>query len=126
MQVDSNGNDSHVMDGIIGHKKDKSAVTMDNAFVVSKLKWKEGTTQWIPLKVLKESNPVEVAEYEKSCGISHEPAFSWWVPFTLRKRDRIIAAINSRAAKKTHKYGLEIPTSFEHAKRINKENGNTM
>ncbi|KAL7538844.1 hypothetical protein ACHAXR_009411 [Thalassiosira sp. AJA248-18] len=34
MQVDSNGNDSHVMDGIIGHKKDKSAVTMDNAFVV--------------------------------------------------------------------------------------------
>jgi hypothetical protein len=27
------------------------------------VKWKDGTTTWIPLKDLKETNPVELAEY---------------------------------------------------------------
>ena len=58
------------------------------------IQWKDGTTTWERLADLKESNPVEVAEYAAAQGIAHEPAFAWWVPFTLRKRNRIIAAIN--------------------------------
>jgi hypothetical protein len=27
------------------------------------IEWKDGTTSWIPLKELKEANPVEVAQY---------------------------------------------------------------
>ena len=54
-----------------------------------------------------------------------EPAFAWWVPYTLRKRDRIIAAINLRVKKQTHKYGIEIPTSVAHAKEIDTKNDNT-
>jgi hypothetical protein len=75
---------------------------------------------------LKESNPVDVAEYAVSRGIADEPAFRWWVPtYTLKKRDRIIAAINSRVKKKTHKYGLEVPTSIEHVRGIDAQNGDT-
>ena len=71
------------------------------------------------------SHPVEVADYTKANGIADEAAFAWWVPFTLRKRDTIISAIKSRIRKTTHKYGIEIPTSVEHAHKIDQKNGNT-
>ena len=32
-----------------------------------------------------ESHPVEVADFVKARGIADEPAFSWRVPYTLRK-----------------------------------------
>ena len=78
------------------------------------------------MKVLKEINPVEVAEYAVAHGIADEPAFAWWVPFTLKKRDRIIASINSRVRRRSHKFGIELPTSIEHAKQLDKANGNTL
>ncbi len=141
-QVDSNGMQHRLLDSIIDHKKDGSAVTKQDAFIVTKrgrrklrqttigwkfqVLWKDGTKDWIPLKVMKESNPVDVAEYATARGFADEPAFSWWVPYTLRKRNSIIAAVNSRVKKQTHKFGLEVPTSVEHARRIDASNGNTM
>ena len=74
---------------------------------------------------MKESNPVEVAEFVTASGVEDEPAFAWWVPYTMRKRDRIIAAVNTRVKKRTHKYGIEVPTSVTHALSIDKANGNT-
>ena len=59
-------------------------------------------------------------------GISDEPAFFWWVPYALKKRDAIISAINTRVRKVTHKYGIEVPTEVEHAKELDMQNGNTM
>ena len=64
--------------------------------------WKDGSETWIPLKDMTESHPVETAEYAKSRGIEKEPAFAWWVPFTLRKRDVIISAIKSIIRRTTH------------------------
>ena len=60
-----------------------------------------------------------------SCSIQDEPEFYWWVPFTLRKSDRIIASVNFRTRKATHKYGIEIPTSIKHAEEIDRRNKNT-
>jgi hypothetical protein len=42
----------------------------------------------------------------------------------MKKRDVIIAAVKARARKVTHKYGIEIPTSVEHAKELDAKNGN--
>jgi hypothetical protein len=53
-------------------------------------------TQWIPLKELKESHPVQVAEYVTAKGIAKEPTFSWWVPYTLKKLKAIVSAVKSR------------------------------
>ena len=39
-----------------------------------KVLWKDGSEQWIPLNVMKESNPLEVAKYATARGIEHEPA----------------------------------------------------
>ena len=43
----------------------------------------------------------------------------------MRKRNIILSAIKSHLRKKTHKYGIEIPTSIAHAKQIYTRNGNT-
>jgi hypothetical protein len=59
------------------------------------IEWKDGTTSWETLASLKESYPVQVAEYALAAGISDEPAFKWWVPHILKKRDRIIAKIKT-------------------------------
>ena len=88
--------------------------------------WKDGSSSWVALKSLKESNPVEIAEYVIVLGLEDEPDFKRWVPYTLRKRDTIIAAINTRVKKKTHKFGLRVPTSVAEAKVIDDENGNTL
>ena len=47
------------------------------------------------IEILKNSNPIEVSEFEVARGIDKEPAFTWWVPYTLRHHDRIIAGVSS-------------------------------
>ena len=75
---------------------------------------------------MKESHPVEVAEYARARGIDTEPAFEWWVPHTQKKRQVILSALKKRIRKTTHKYGIEIPTSVEHAFDLDRKNGNNL
>ena len=49
------------------------------------VEWVDGTSSWIPLSDLKESKPIEVAEYAIAHGISDEPAFAWWTPHVIKK-----------------------------------------
>ena len=85
-----------------------------------------GETQWLPLRTVKESNPVELAEYAINNLIEKEPAFAWWVPYTLNKLDRIIKKVKAKYWHTMHKFGVRIPKSLEEAIRIDKENGNTL
>jgi hypothetical protein len=82
--------------------------------------------QWIELKLLKESNPVQVAEYVTAKNIAEEPAFAWWVPYFLRKQNVIVSAVNARVPKTSYKYGIELLTSVKHAIEIDQTNGNTL
>ena len=72
------------------------------------VRWKDGTESWVKLSEMKESHPVEVAEFARSRDIHTEAAFTWWVPYTLQKREVILAAVKNQIRKKTHKYGIEI------------------
>ena len=78
------------------------------------------------LKILKESNPIEVAEYAKILGLANELFFLWWVPFTLKKRDHIISLVNSRVQKRNHKYGIHITNNIKESIYLEKKNGNIM
>ena len=140
-QVDADGHSHTMLDSIIDHMKTSDAVERSDMFITTPsgtrrhrettsgwkflILWKNGTEEWIPLKLMKEYNPLEVAEYACARGIDNEAAFAWWVPFTLRKRDRIIAAVNTRVTKTSHKYGVEVPRSLKHAFDIDERNGNT-
>ena len=87
---------------------------------------KNGTDHWIPLSVMKKYKPVEVAEFAVARGVDHEPSFRWWVPYTLRCRDFIIAGFKSRVKRVTHKYGVELTHSVQEAYDLDEKNGNTL
>ena len=90
---------SQFLKGIVGHRRDKKDSTNKKRYVFDKkgkrhevastkgwdlqVKFKGGTVAWKPLKLMKEYNPIEVASYAEAVGISNEPAFVWWVPYTL-------------------------------------------
>ena len=70
------------------------------------VQWKDGSSTWIAMKDMKDSYPVQLAEYAVTCKLSQEPAFAWWVPYVLKKRNRIIAKVKSKYWLWTHKFGI--------------------
>ena len=52
------------------------------------------------MKDIKEAYPVQLAEYAVSMKLAGEPAFAWWVPHTLKKRNKPKAKIKYRDAKR--------------------------
>ena len=58
---------------------------------------------------------MDMAEYVVGNRISEESSFAWWVTYTLKKQDQIIAKVKAHLLKKSHKFGVEVPTSVEEA-----------
>jgi hypothetical protein len=54
------------------------------------------------------------------------PAFVWWVPNVLKKHIRIIAAVTKRYHKRTHKFLIEVPKSWDDCVRLDKDNDSTI
>ena len=141
-QVDEEGNRFVLMDEITDHRRGVDAVSQQDAFITTSsgtrrrvettkgwellVTWKDGSTNWVSLKDIKNSYPVQAAEYAVANRIAEEPAFAWWVPHTLKKRERILAKVKSKYWVRTHKFGIRIPKSVEEAKRLDRENGNTL
>ena len=82
--------------------------------------------QLIALKDLKNSYPIELAEYAINNNIQDEPAFAWWVPYRLKKRKAIISKVKSKYWQHTHLYGLCMPKSVKEALEIDKENRDSL
>ena len=101
-QVDPDGHATGILECILDFKKDDKALHKDDLYITTQsglrrmrqtttgwkflIQFKDGSEVWMPLKLIKESNPIEVAEFATATGIAEEPAFCWWVPYTLRKR----------------------------------------
>ncbi len=49
------------------------------------------STSWEKLSNMKESHPLQMAEYAIAMGVDHESSFNWWVLHMLKKHDSIIA-----------------------------------
>ncbi len=111
-KVDLEGHRYRLLDEVINHHKDESATPLGDKWIKHgsnqtlrkdtigwklQVQWKDGSTSWEPLRNLKQSNPIEVAEYAKANKIDEEVAFAWWVPFTLRQRHRIIHSLSTQA-----------------------------
>jgi hypothetical protein len=87
---------------------------------------KDGSTSWLPLKELKETNIVDVAQYAVDNQIEHEPAFEWWVCGVLKKKTRLIKTMKKRHARRGYKFGIQIPMTWEEAIALDKANGNNL
>jgi len=140
-QCDSEGNQYQIFQENINHRKNKNAVDKSDQMVRNgnrnhkkktvagwdlEVEWKDGSTSWLSLKDLKNSNSVDVAEYAKANRIDSEPAFDWWVYDVLRRKDRLIKMARSHRLKTGYKFGLRVPETVEEALEIDRENGNTL
>ena len=142
VQVDGEGNRHVLFDKVIAHRTNRKELKQLDAYVQTSqgtkrrkettagweilVRWKDGSTTWVALKDLKEAYPVQLAEYAVSARISEEPTFAWWVPFTLRKRNRIIAKVKLKYWVRTHKFRIKIPKNVQEAREFDAENGNTL
>ena len=139
-QVDDEGRNLTLLKEIVDHRKDATAVEAADAFGRTRsgrkfrrrttkgwelcALFKNGQTAFLPLKDLRESYPLQVAEYAVANKIDNEPAFAWWVPYVLRKRDRILSKVKSRKYwVRTHKFGIRLPKTVEEALQIDEETG---
>jgi hypothetical protein len=110
-RVDNDGHTVYLLDEIVDHRKKADALSIEDGYheIAGRQKpkittrgwefcvqWKDGSTTWVPLKLIKESNPIEVADYVRANGLTDQPAFAWWVPFTLKQRNRVIKATKKR------------------------------
>jgi hypothetical protein len=77
--------------------------------------WKDSSTSWHSFQDIKNSYPVQLAEYAIHNNLKHEPAFNWWVDHTLKKRRHLIKAVKSRYSQRTHKFGILVPKTAQEA-----------
>jgi len=140
-KVDEEGNKYLLLDAIIDHRHDKTAVHKANMWITSYngnkqlrrttqgwnlcVQWKDGSTSWETLANLKSSHLIQTAEYAIQKNIDSEPAFRWWVPHVLNERKRAISVVKTRYLKRNQKFGNEIPRTVEEALLIDKETNTT-
>ena len=136
--VDKHGCSQLVLGSILDHSKENRAIEKADRYIITgkgrrcmrkttigwkiRVRFKEQSEDWVPLKLMKENYPVKMAEYAKGNQLEDEPAFQWWVSYTLRKRNTIISSIKVRLRKNLIKYGIKVPRNMQEAKRFDMEN----
>ena len=140
-RVDSEGQEHAMLKEIVSHRKNNSAIEVKDGFITSRngnkipkrttqgweiaVEWRGGDVTWLPLKDVKNSNPVELAEYATNQGIDKEPAFNWWVKDTLLYHQRIIKKIKKKYWRTTSKFGIRLPKTVKEALEIDRETRTT-
>jgi hypothetical protein len=101
LESDADGFINSLLYHIVDHKCSGEAIGMADKYITTKTGtkrmrqitvgwkflvecWANNSRQWDDLKILKESNPAQVAEYAIAWNIGEEPAFAWWVPYPTR------------------------------------------
>ena len=76
------------------------------------VQWKDGSTSWEKISLLKECYSLQTAEYAVNNDVDNKPAFNWWISHVLKKRDRIISRVTlcqKRFLKTKEKFGIDVP-----------------
>jgi hypothetical protein len=136
-QVDEEGRSFRLINEIVDHEKDDSAVSKQNVTSTNRhttkgwkllVSWKDGTSTYVPLHEMKNAYPIETADYAMANGLVDEPAFAWWVPYIRRKREAIVSKLKKGKTKywsRTHMYGIELPKTVQQALVIDSQTGTT-
>ena len=143
-QADGDGWDTGLLEEIIGSRKDENvAIPKDKGFFENangtkkpvittkgwdiQVRWRDQSSNWIPLAEIKESNPIEVAEFAVASGHADEPAFKWWVHKVLKRRDRMISRLKTQRCRKGRmKFGIDVPGDVAEAMKLDAANGNSL
>ena len=113
-QCDADRNQYFLLYALVAYLKDNNAISLTEQQmsiwgrpVTSKTtacwkiccQWKDGSNSQKKLSELKESHPVQTAEFAVVQGIDHAPAFNWWVKHVLNKRNRIMVSIRQQQSR---------------------------
>ena len=133
----------------VGHIKEicgyrveaEKAVPKSNGFITSKngrqvpkittkgwyikVRWNDDTTTWVPMGLLKNAEPIMLAEYARTMGIQSEPAFLWWTSHVLKKKSRLVSKVKALLHKNNLKFGIVVPRNIRHALQLDETNGNS-
>jgi hypothetical protein len=126
-----------LLDEIMDHKKDDTAIDIANGIVTSSsgnvkpkittqgwqllMLWEDKSMSWVKLKDLKASNPIKlVAEHAVANQIAEELIFKWCVSNTLHKQNHIILKVKKKYWWTMHKFGCKLPHSVEEALEIDR------
>jgi hypothetical protein len=103
--VDDEGHHQVMLDEIVDHKSDESAVLPDNGYttlnarrhrrITTKgwklcIQWKDGSASWEPLSDLKEAYPVQTAEYSIANKLEHHTGAEFY-EYVIMYTDDILA-----------------------------------
>ena len=142
-QVGSNDWDVILLDKILVVRRDSNTSVMQGLDAVTtimgrkrpiittkgwdvQVKWKDGSISWHPLSLVKRSNPVDLAEYIVSNGLSKKPAFRWLVIQVLKRRSKIKGKLKAKKRKNKMKFGVKVPANVKEARMFDTENDNTL
>jgi hypothetical protein len=127
-QCDIDGNQYLLLDQFVDHRKDDTAIALteqtvhhDNGRTYQQktttgwqicCQWIDGSTTWEKLSDLKESHPIETAEY----AVTHD----------IERIISLVKRCQTRYLKRTHKFSIELPKTVQEALALDKKNGNTL
>jgi len=126
-RVDTNGNEVPLFQGIIDHclvSRTRRHIP-DRTVTHLCVEWKDGSTTWEQLARVQESHPLDLAEYINPRG-SEIDQVRRWAAETLKSSARVVAASKTRYHRRTHKFGIEIPKTFEDCLRLDSHERNTL
>jgi len=120
--INDDGLEESLFDSIIGHERDETYQGNPDTKFITKgwntcNSWKDGSTSWHPLSDIKNSYPVQLAEYAETNKLEKEPAFSWWLKPTLRHQRTFMKSTRKSYLKRSHKFGIRLPKTVEEAKQ---------
>jgi hypothetical protein len=103
-QIDDEGNCHVLFQEFINFRTNGKQVLQQDAFMTTRtgtrrrrettvgwemlVQWKDLCTTWVSLKDMKESYPIQIAEYTVQARVAEGPAFAWWVAYMLKKGAR--------------------------------------
>ena len=71
---------------------------------------------------MKNRYPIQTVEFASTLEIDQEPALSWWARQYLHTHDIIVAAVNRRTSKASHKYGIKVSVFVKQAIDLDQRN----
>ena len=99
-QYNLEGNKYLLLDALVDYQRDNKAISLPDQqttvwgrSVTCKTtaswqiccQWKDSSTSWEELSELKESHPVQTAEFVVAQGFDNEQAFNWWLSMCSRR-----------------------------------------
>ena len=142
--TDQDGWDSTYLEGITSSRYDPNVAIKNDEYALAtiygrekpiittkvwyiQVQWKDGSSDWVPMPLVKQSNTIELADYVHANNLQNEPSFICWTRKILKKRKRILNKIKAPMRKPGRmKFGAKVPLTVEEALAPDKQNGNTL